>query len=315
MTALRSLLTGLVDYAGLFPPAGLPMPEAVRLYDAYRRGRSAWALGRFVVPVARLAEFSDAAAPVLPSGEGAVPWRLSALAGRDFASDLGQVLAFNARHGRAGDGCARVDAVEIRAATADAADLGTRLFDGFGVACEVEAPAAGLEVVLRAIKAGGGIAKLRTGGATEDAIPGVDGVSRFLWACARHDVAFKLTAGLHHPVRGEYALTYDDQSPRGVMHGLLNVLVAALAARRLAGAAGDSPMLLGGRRDAPPLIRSILADRDPAAFAFRAEGLTWRTVAFSTNDVESARAAFALSVGSCSFEEPLDELRALGYGV
>src|SRR5216683_631476 len=62
MSALRALLTGLIDYAGLFPPSALDMPAAVRNYAAYRLSEHAWALGRFVVPLARLKEFEQAAA-------------------------------------------------------------------------------------------------------------------------------------------------------------------------------------------------------------------------------------------------------------
>ena len=58
---LRILLRGLIDYAGLFPPASLDMADAVRNYAAYREGEHAWALGRFVVPAARLEEFERVA--------------------------------------------------------------------------------------------------------------------------------------------------------------------------------------------------------------------------------------------------------------
>ena len=55
--SLRALLSGVVDYAGLFPPAGLPLDQAIRNYARYRQGSDAWMLGRFVIPAARLAEF------------------------------------------------------------------------------------------------------------------------------------------------------------------------------------------------------------------------------------------------------------------
>ena len=43
--SLRALLTGVVDYAGLFPPARLPLDEAIRNYARYRQGSDAWMLG------------------------------------------------------------------------------------------------------------------------------------------------------------------------------------------------------------------------------------------------------------------------------
>lgn len=54
--ALRELLRGLIDHAGLFPPASLDLPEAVDNYRAYRSGPHAWMLGHFVIPAARVAE-------------------------------------------------------------------------------------------------------------------------------------------------------------------------------------------------------------------------------------------------------------------
>ena len=39
MSAIRALLTESIDYAGLFPPAGLDMASAVENYARYRAGR------------------------------------------------------------------------------------------------------------------------------------------------------------------------------------------------------------------------------------------------------------------------------------
>ena len=74
MDALSILLEGLIDYAGLYPPASLPMEAAVRNYAAYLGGpRAAW-LGRFVLPAARLDAFLAAR-----QGLDAAPWRLDIL--------------------------------------------------------------------------------------------------------------------------------------------------------------------------------------------------------------------------------------------
>jgi hypothetical protein len=60
MTVVEPSLNGLIDYAGLFPPAGLDMPTSARNYVSYRSGRYAWVLGRLIIPVARLIEFNAA---------------------------------------------------------------------------------------------------------------------------------------------------------------------------------------------------------------------------------------------------------------
>ena len=83
MSALQALLRESIDYAGLFPPAALGMREAVENYAAYRAGPDAWALGRFVVPAARLGELETAAAELLPRAAGLAPWRIAALLGSE----------------------------------------------------------------------------------------------------------------------------------------------------------------------------------------------------------------------------------------
>ena len=52
-------------------------------------------------------------------------------------------------------------------------------------------------------------------------------VVRFIRRCIEADVRFKATAGLHHPLRAEFPLTYDAGAPVGAMFGYLNVFLAA----------------------------------------------------------------------------------------
>src|SRR5579864_8648942 len=92
MIAVRALLQGAIDYAGLFPPAGLDLEATVRNYAKYRAGRDAWALGRLVLPAVRLAEFADRWPQLVAE------WPISLLLGSDydmemrFAVDVGLAL-------------------------------------------------------------------------------------------------------------------------------------------------------------------------------------------------------------------------------
>src|SRR4051794_16886199 len=113
-SALRTLLAGSIDYAGLFPPAGLDVATSVRQYADYRHHADAWALGRFVVPAARLAELERDAAPSPPAAP-ADPWRLSVLLGADFTDELHALGEFNCRHAAAGAPALSADVVEARA--------------------------------------------------------------------------------------------------------------------------------------------------------------------------------------------------------
>ncbi len=284
-STIRVLLTGAIDYAGLFPPAALTMSEAVAHYSDYRRSADAWALGRFVVASSRLREMSEAMAAV---DAGAEPWSLSVLAsaGDDWPASE-----------RALGDCAFVGAIEQRVRTpADIVVIPDALPKHVDVFYEIPIDV-DPKPFIAAIARAGGSAKARTGGVTADAFPSAADLSRFIVTCVRAGVPFKATAGLHHPLRASYRLTYEPDSPRGEMFGFLNVLLAAAFAR--GGAAGTE-------------ISELLTERDPRAIRFDADGVAWRDHRVSASALAEARRTVALSFGSCSFIEPMKELRELG---
>lgn len=147
---------------------------------------------------------------------------------------------------------------------------------------------------LDAVKQAGCFAKIRTGGLKAEAIPASIDVARFILACAERRLAFKATAGLHHPIRAEQALTYEAHAPRAVMHGFLNVLLA-------------SALAWHGEKQIEPII----AETDATAFKFD-ERAHWRHLSLDLAQIREARRDFMHSVGSCSFEEPVQDLTALG---
>jgi hypothetical protein len=126
------------------------------------------------------------------------------------------------------------------------------------------------------------------------AAPGA--VSAFIAGCVAASVPFKATAGLHHAVRAEYALTYESNSPRAVLNGFLNVFVAAVLAHAHRLVAGD--------------LLPIIEETSPGAFTTGGARLGWRGLSATVNQVTAAR-TLALAFGSCSFEEPIADLRAL----
>lgn len=286
MTALATLLDGLVDYAGLFPPAALSMREAVRNYAVYRAGVSRAMLARFVVPVARLDEFVAEARALPDDGDA---WPLAVLAG---AADAATLDAFDAAHGARW----RIDTIEAKADDADgiaalAAAFGSRR------TVYVELPVrADPSALVAAVGAAGMRAKIRTGGVTAEAFPLPAQVMAFLAACVSQGVPFKATAGLHHPLRGEYALTYAADAPRGTMYGFLNVFLVAV-------------LLHAGH--APEIVMPVLEERDASALRVSQDALEWRGLRATVAQIAAARAQFAGSFGSCSFTEPVDDLAAL----
>ena len=293
---VRALLAGLIDYAGLFPPAQLGMADAVGNYAEYLRGPRSWMLGRFVLPVARIGEFDEAAASLLPGGERSKPWRLAALAGSDLEADIQDALKFNCRHWSGSEvGHAVIDSIEMRASAP--VEQATRSVVPDFFTLYVESAGAALSAsALDAIARVGARAKIRMGGVTVDAFPDVDDVVSFLVACAERELSFKATAGMHHVVRGEYRLTYEAGATCAPMYGFLNVLIAAAAV--LSG---------GSRSDA----RDILLRSDSSELKSDDAGISWNGSRLSTGDITRAR-AFVTSFGSCSFVEPVQELLAAG---
>ena len=92
MTAVETLLAGLFDYAGLYPPASLDMQTAVRNYLRYSQSAHREALGRFVVSADRIGEVRSAAA------ESFSEMKLSLLVAADV--NLGSLTELLAEAGR-----------------------------------------------------------------------------------------------------------------------------------------------------------------------------------------------------------------------
>lgn len=278
---LTALLSHAIDYAGLFPPAALSMPEAIREYHAQRSGPDAWALGRFVLGVGQLDAFV-AARRELPGDA----WPLAVIAtGADDAAVITGVAASQAHLLTVAAVEARGDSPAAVAALAPLARVTREMY--------VEVPLGdSLYDILTAVTSLGVRAKIRTGGITADAFPSAWQVARFMRACADSELPFKATAGLHHLVRGEYPLTYEKDSPRATMFGFLNVFAAAAFARQ--GAAIDR-------------LVEVLEERDPTVFTLHGDRLCWRDACLTLDELSALRSALG-SVGSCSFREPIAEL-------
>ncbi len=295
---IRALLEGAVDYAGLFPPAQLDLPHAVAAYAEYVAGPDRWALGRFVLPAARLGEFEAAAEPLLPRAPDAgEPWRLALLAGAALEEALRAAGELNCRHAADGAGRMTADVVETTAATPAAIRALGAVVPRWMTAY-VEVPIDGdPAAIVGAIAESGLRAKIRTGGIAADAFPPAPALARFLRACVEAAVPFKATAGLHHPLRATYRLTYAPGSASGTMYGYLNVMLA-------------TALIAAGATDADAV--EILEEPDPAAFRFDPDGVSWHALRVGTADLARTRAERMISFGSCSFREPVDDLRGLG---
>lgn len=311
--AFRSFMGGLVDYAGLFPPASLDMASAVDEYAAHLVEKEAWMMGRFIVPAGRLSELETACAKYLDDGQ---EWAFSLLVGgRDNAT--GALAAVEAQGAAAGafterfGGRANIEVLEAPvpadASGIDVTDFLQR-YSGAFAATGLQGRELYLEVlpgvddarVLEAINALAAFetrfarigAKLRCGGVTPEAFPSCERIAEFIDRCRRLGLPLKCTAGLHHPVR------HQATDPPVMMHGFLNVFGAGI----LAHATGVDVEVL----------TACVAETDPSVFTFSPDGFAWREYRVATADLDRAREGFLAGFGSCSFAEPREDLRTLG---
>lgn len=297
-SAVHALLAGIVDYAGLFPPAALGMPDAAVTFARWRGSAERWILGRFVAPATRLVELEESGGHLFPRQPEGAPWRIAALLGTALDADMARVLDFNVRHASATHGAAVCDVVELRSSTGVEVERAASLVP-CGTTAYVEVPlSSDPRPLVDAIGGVGLRAKARTGGVTPDAVPEPAALARFIARCAEARVPFKATAGLHHPVRAAHALTYERGSARAVMHGFLNVFLAAAVAWR-------------APRDVAA-IQAVLEEGDPGAFHIGEDAVAWHGHRFGAAEIATVREHAAISFGSCSFDEPVHDLRAMG---
>jgi hypothetical protein len=293
MNTHRAVLEGLIDYAGLFPPAGLTMGQTVRNYAAYQRRPDGWALGRLVVPVSRLGEFEQELLALPEVDRLGTRWPLTGLLGADWERELDVLDAFNERHVHGGP---RVLSLEVRVAS-EAQVTALRRAVPSHLELFVELPLGGeLPALVAAARREGARAKIRTGGVHPADIPEPQAVLAFLERAADIRLPFKATAGLHHPVRGSAPLTYAPGSARATMFGYLNLVLAAAAVWQ--GLDGRTAL-------------ALLISEDAKTLRLGEDEVRWAAIRLSREAIVEARREFVLAIGSCSFTEPLEEVAGL----
>jgi hypothetical protein len=297
--SLRALLTRSIDYAGMFPPCSLDLERALHNQAQYVRSDDAWMLNAFVLPVGQF----DAAKKILSDFDPQHPLHVSALGPKTnnaavFREALTKTTAAIRSFCAYNVDLISVDQLEML--LPDDVDLAllkeARSTIG-NLPAFWETPADKAQQTIALLAEDNSDAdgptfgyKLRTGGVTPDAFPTSAQISKALVAPATHQVPIKFTAGLHHPIR-----QYRDEV-RTKMHGFLNVLgAAALAAEHKWDEKQTSAML---------------DDENAKSFSFDDEFFRWREWKIDVNRLKDRR-RFVTSFGSCSFDEPREDLHAL----
>ncbi|MBP1930558.1 hypothetical protein [Ammoniphilus resinae] len=308
-SAIHAFMNQIVDYAGLFPPASLTLEPAIHNYASYLSSQDSWMIGQFILPATRLKELEN----YLSLFHSNFPLHCTVLGKKSeekwaylevLKTDLEQIFSMTDRYGDS----LKINTLELPL-PAIVPDRGLleiiRVKTGklrLHTFCEMTLPMDDhweqhLHEILDQIgeyhdpKGLFFGFKLRTGGVTANAFPSPFQVATALISCRDRGIPMKFTAGLHHSIR-----MYRDEVATQ-MHGFVNVFAAGMLACRHNLDVNDTAQ--------------ILKDENPVHFNFTDDGLTWRDLAISVPDIERLRKTMFRSYGSCSFDEPREDLRAL----
>ena len=291
ISSLRILLTDIVDYAGLFPPAKLSLEAAIANYLNYRQVSEHWMLGHFVIPVSQLQGLETCLVNSSAINTLVRFCSLSAILSENWERELEQIQAFNHRSK------IQIAALEFKPLAPKDIQraigyLPNQIESFFEISLDKN-----LESYLEVLAQTKASAKIRTGGLTAKIFPDVERLCQFIFASAEAQVPFKATAGLHHALAGNYSVSYKEQSFSVQMQGFLNLSILAA--------------LVYGQKLTPKEALTILQESAIANFKFQEEKITWQNHNLSLAELQKSRKCFFRSFGSCSFQEPLDELRKL----
>ena len=298
--SLRALLDQAIDYAGMFPPCALALEPALQNQASYVRSPEAWMLNGYVLSVGQF----DAATRFLSEFDRHHSLRVAALGPTTTSTDafldaLANAAAAIRLFSKIDTDLASVSHLEMFLPDdVDSASLkeSSVIVDELQVFWEASPDSAEQAIALIAgHNSDENTAifgyKLRTGGVTADAFPSSAQIASALVTAASNQLPIKFTAGLHHPIR-----QFRDEV-KAKMHGFLNVLGAAVLSAEHQWDVDQAVM--------------ILEDEDPASFSFTDDFFAWRDWKIDTQHLQDRR-KLVRSFGSCSFEEPCDDLRALG---
>jgi hypothetical protein len=311
--SVRAFLNQIIDYAGLFPPAKLPLDAALMEYLHLKKASPyRWMLGEFVCPAARLAELL----PLAQAHEGAALLQVTALGQQtstveDFLLQFETAIKAILQFRQAWRSEAVIDAIEIPVPGLTGIDRAVscleqaqeplrhanlRGFFELPMSASWQADIARIAQRLhdlrdRQAEANLGL-KLRCGGLTAEAFPSDAQVAGFIAQCRDSAVPWKATAGLHHPRR------HWDASLNLWHHGFLNVFGAGVLAMA-------QPLT-------PADLVAILSDREGKHFRFEPERFFWKNWSCTVAQLAEFRAKAPTSFGSCSFTAPCADLATLG---
>jgi hypothetical protein len=317
--SIQPFLTGIIDYAGLYPPASLSLEDAFSKYIDHTSSRNSWMLSRFVAGTKYLSELSEL---VQKHPDAPIPFPVAVAAAPSDSLDAFKDVVRDTKRSilevvEGSDKQVVVPSLEIKLPTALFEHSNTSLLEeaiGFisdefasspDLPKEVFFEISGFsfnkeyaDMITKALSdqtAGNPLSvigfKIRCGGVEAFHFPPTGYLAHAISVSFQKEIPLKFTAGLHHPVRH-----YND-SVSTKMHGFLNVF--------------GSAMLCYNSSLSKSEIQNMLEDEDPNNFVFSESGFSWKSHSITVDEVQNLRSLYVTSFGSCSFEEPIEDLQEL----
>ncbi|WP_136808872.1 hypothetical protein [Desulfosediminicola flagellatus] len=290
--SLHAFLTGLIDYAGFFPPAQLNLETSLNNFGLYLSQDYGWMLSRCILPCNELENIQkdyDFRYSVIVSS-AVTAEEIESLS--KFSKNITMIEVSIADSDR--NSAQYTEMLAHIISRLELANLSNiRLF----IEANQIAPVVDAIVQYNCSQTGSGSIsaigyKLRCGGTTSKAFPAVERVAEVITTCSTRKIPFKFTGGLHQPLR------YYHPEMAIMQHGFINVFGASL--------------LYAANRLPEDQIIECLEDEDATNIHFTDEQFSWKSYTLSTSEIDTLRENRIVSFGSCSFEEPLEGLAGLG---
>jgi hypothetical protein len=309
--SLNLFLNGIIDYAGLFPPANLTLHNSYSNYLKYMESPHSRMLAKFIIPAGKLSDLAEIYERFDVNNKVPLSVLFNEAETEDafninLKNDIKAIKEF--REKIADKAAAEAFELKVPADIKDDEEKLKRFLVNINSNIEkklkldvpvfFESPAdAVMPVVIEAIssfnketKTRYGF-KLRTGGVKKSYFPDAGVIATAIKIAQNHELPIKFTAGLHHPFR------HFNEGVQTYMHGFINMFAASV--------------LNCSHNINRHEIKEILLDENPDNFEFHDTFFKWKNLVVLNSLIEDARKDYIISFGSCSFEEPIDDLKVL----
>ena len=321
--SVRVFMNEIIDYAGIFPPAGLTLKESFDNFNDYRFYKHNWMLSKFVCPFSKLPELAELITQ--KSGEdksGKLKIAVLGSISKDeaaFEKNIGKDINDIHRFLKKNESKVVIESFEVRLPpdlttfrqSGDFIDIlnnvrekaSEHISRSMQIFLETEYTSKDWRDTIDSLSSTLSVCnnyysdekdymnlgfKFRTGGITLESYPTIEQAAYAIGKCLDNKVPFKATAGLHHPVR------HFSEQAKTKMHGFLNIFGAGI--------------LYFCKKIEPNELIKVIEDENPENFKFDEDSFSWRNRKVTVPEIEEAR-KFMLSFGSCSFDEPRHDLR------